>query len=330
MPRVNVVYFDSFGRRASLGNAFKSLPGVTFTSATDTASLAACLDTAEVLLIGNRAYSQEVAAILNQHGRALKWIQFMSSGIDNARAFGLPPGVVVTNAAGLRAGTVSEHAFALMLGVTRRLAEAEHAKARQDWCRDAMTPRVISLTGKHVLIVGLGALGQAIARKAKAFDMKVTGISRSAGPIAHIDTIRPRAELSAACAAADVIVISATYDPDEGAVLDKDAIDRIQPHGIVINIARGPLIDEDALIEAVKEGRIAGAGLDVSVLEPLPRDHKLWMTENILLTPHIGGAGADKSGLALHAMLAENMRRWLAAEPLKNIMIAATDSRPVT
>jgi phosphoglycerate dehydrogenase-like enzyme len=96
----------------------------------------------------------------------------------------------------------------------------------------------------------------------------------------------------------------------------------------VINIARGPLIDEDALIAAVAQGRIAGAGLDVSMLEPLPPDHKLWTTENILLTPHIGGAGADESGLALHTMLAENMRRWLAAEPLKNIMIAATDPGP--
>ncbi|HTK12477.1 MAG TPA: NAD(P)-dependent oxidoreductase [Xanthobacteraceae bacterium] len=326
MKHVKVVYFDSFGRRPSLGRAFKIFPEVAFVSATDTVSLTEGLDSAEVLLIGNRAYSQEVAAILNRHGRALKWIQFMSSGIDNARAHGIPPGVIVTNAAGLRAGTVSEHAFALMLGVARRLAEAEHAKARQDWCRDAMTPRVISLTGKHMLIVGLGAVGQELARKAKAFDMRVTGISRSAAPLPHVDRIRPRAELSAACAEADVIVVSATYDPAEGALLTKAAIDSIGPHGIVINIARGPLVDEGALTAAVAEGRIAGAGLDVSVLEPLPPDHKLWTTKNILLTPHIGGAGADESGLALHTMLAENMRRWLAAEPLKNIMIAATDS----
>ena len=111
-----------------------------------------------------------------------------------------------------------------------------------------MTPRVISLTGKHMLIVGLGAVGQELARKAKAFDMRVTGISRSAAPLPHVDRIRPRAELSAACAEADVIVVSATYDPAEGALLTKAAIDWIGPHGIVINIARGPLVDEGALM----------------------------------------------------------------------------------
>jgi phosphoglycerate dehydrogenase-like enzyme len=317
---MKVVYFDPLKRRDTLGDAFKTFPEVTFLRCGDVRDLADALNGAGVLLIGNRSYTADAAAIIAQSSKTLKWIQFTSSGLDNARKYGLPPGVTVTNAAGLRTGTVAEHAFALMLGVARRLQALEHAKARQDWCRDAITPQVISLTGKHILIVGLGSIGQDIARKAKAFDMTVTGVSRSAGPFVHVDAVRPREEMVAACAEADVVVMSATFDPATGPLLRKEAIDAMKPGAIVINVAKGALIDEAALIAALDEGRIAGAGLDVSRVEPIPSGHALWTLERALLTPHIAGAGADESGKALHILLADNMRRWLSRTPLQHVV----------
>jgi phosphoglycerate dehydrogenase-like enzyme len=320
---MHVVYFDSFNRRSTLAKAFEKLPDVILRRCVEQHELAEALQTAEVLLIGNRAYEEATAATILKHGQKLKWIQFTSSGLDNAHKFGLPPGVTITNAAGLRSGVVAEHAFALMLGVARRLQAMEHAKAREDWRRDESTPGIISLTGKHLLIVGLGAIGQDIARKAKAFDMTVTGISRTTSPVDNVNTVRPREQLGDACAEADVVVMSASFEPGQQPLLGRDAIDRMKPTAILVNIARGGLIDEPALIAALNEKRIAGAGLDVSMLEPLPAGHPLWKAEGALLTPHIAGAGSDESNAGLNALLADNMQRWLSGATLKHVVTQA-------
>ncbi len=128
--------------------------------------------------------------------------------------------------AGLRAFSVAEQALALMLALVRQVRATELARARNDWCRDAITPSVDNLAGKHLVIIGMGAIGQEIARKAKAFDMHVTGVSRAAGPIPNVDRIRPRSELVAACAEADMVVMAAGQE--EG---DRHALQPRGDHG---------------------------------------------------------------------------------------------------
>jgi phosphoglycerate dehydrogenase-like enzyme len=232
--------------------------------------------------------------------------------------------VVVTNAAGLRAFAVAEHAFALMLGLVRHLGATERGRKDEVWVRDAITPAMDNLSGKHLVIVGLGAIGQEIARKAKAFDMQVTGISRTAEPIAHVDRIRPRSELREAAAEADILLLALTYDETTGKILSRAIIEAMKPTACVINIARGGLVDEPALIEALQAGKLAGAGLDVTETEPLPPGHPFWKLPNVLLTPHVGGAGSESGGGGFTKIFVDNLRRWLDGKPLAKVVIDRT------
>jgi phosphoglycerate dehydrogenase-like enzyme len=321
---MKIVLFDPHGRYGEHEAALAAFPGISAINALDQDMLRAALPQAEILITGNRAYTRENAAIIRERGGALKWIQFSTSGIDNAVAAGLPSGVIVTNAAGLRAFAVAEHAFALMLGLLRQIGVTERARSDAAWAREAVTPSMDNLAGKHLLLVGLGAIGQEIARKAKAFDMQVTGISRATGPIANVDRIRPRSELQAAAAEADIVLLALTYDETTDKILNGDVLRAMKPTAYVINIARGKLVDEPALIDALRASKIAGAGLDVTDTEPLPADHPFWMMPNVLLTPHVGGAGSKSGGGGFSKIFLDNLRRRMAGEPLKNVVIERT------
>jgi phosphoglycerate dehydrogenase-like enzyme len=321
---LNVVFFDPFRQWDDVAAALRAYPGIAFADPADNSALAEALAGADVLVTGNRGYLAETAAVIRERGTALRWIQFTTSGTDNAFKHGMPSGVIVTNMAGLRAFSVAEQAFALMLGLVRKLRATEAARQREAWVRDDLIPVVDNLAGKHVLIIGLGAIGQEIARKAKAFDMQVSAISRSVKPPPHVDRIRPRQELVDACAEADIVVMAALYEEGADRLLSRLAIAAMKPSAYVINIARGGLVDEDALVEALTTGRIAGAGLDVTVTEPLPVGHPLWSLPNVLLTPHIAGAGSDGIGESIASVVTGNLRRWIAGEQLVKVVTDKT------
>jgi D-2-hydroxyacid dehydrogenase (NADP+) len=154
--------------------------------------------------------------------------------------------------------------------------------------------------------------------------MHVTAVTRSAKPLPHVDRIRPREELVEACAEADIVLMAALYEDGADRLLSRAAIRAMKPGAYVINIARGALIDEDALIEALETNRIAGAGLDVTAVEPLPVGHKLWSMANVLLTPHIAGAGSDGTGESIASVVTGNLRRWIAGEQLVKIVADKT------
>jgi D-2-hydroxyacid dehydrogenase (NADP+) len=318
---MKVIYFHQAGRPPDdLERMFRPFPQVNFVFVREAADLAVALTDAEVLIVNNRSYNAVNAKIIRDHGRALRWIQFSTSGIDNAQKHGLPTGVVVTNMSGLRAFAVAEHALMLMLGLVRRLRVTEHARATGYWIRDEVTPSMDNLAGKHLLIIGLGEIGQEIARKAKAFDMSVTGVSRSTGALPNIDRMRSRSDLIAACAEADIVAVAAMHDASTDKILSREAIAALRPTAYVVNIARGQLIDEPALIEALQTGRLAGAGLDVAATEPLPAGHPFWRMDNVILTPHVGGAGSPGIGGGLGSIFADNLRRWLDGKPLTKVV----------
>lgn len=288
------------------------------------AALPAALDGAQALVSSNRYYTPDVGAAAQGHGASLKWVHFVTSGIDKAIANGLPAGCVVTNSAGLRAFAVAEHAFALMLALVRRLGAAEAARLRRDWPRDKINIGMDNLAGKTALIIGMGAIGRDIARKAKAFDMGVIGVSRSTTAPANVDAVRPREDLAAAAASCDVLIVAANHDESTHHIVSRAVIDALPRHALVINIARGLLVDEAALIDALRDRRIGGAGLDVTSEEPLPEDHPLWSVDNLVLTPHVGGGGAENP-LANHASLfADNLRRMKQGLPLERVVIERT------
>ena len=321
---MKIVLFNQHDKFAELDEALARFPGPSFVRTTDLERLAQALPGAEILITANRTYTPDTAAIVRKYGTALRWVQFSTSGTDKARASGLPSGVVVTNAAGMRAFCVAEHALALMLALVRKLRQTEAARREEFWCRDVLTPSFDNLAGKHLLIVGIGAIGQEIARKAKAFDMVVTGVSRSTAALPNIDRIRPRSELVAACAEADIIVLAATSDETTHKILSREAIGAMQPTASVVNIGRGALVDEPALIEALQAKKIAGAGLDVMVTEPIPPGHPFWVLDNVVMTPHVAGAGAATPAGGFAAIFCENLRLWMDGKPLKQVVIART------
>ena len=315
-----VYYHEAAKPPEDLINAVKEFPQASLLAAGKPAELGEALKDCEVLIINNRSFTADNAKLIRNHGTALKWIQFSTSGIDNAMKNGLPSNVVVTNIAGLRAFAVAEHALMLMLALVRRVRATESARTRQTWARDEITPSMDNLAGKQLVIIGLGAIGQEIARKAKAFDMKVTGISRTSEAVPHVDQQYARSELIACCGRADVVVIAA--GADAGQLLNREAILAMKPSAFVVNVARGQLIDEPALIEALQGGRLAGAGLDVMATEPLPKDHVFWELENVIMTPHVGGAGSQGVGGGLGGIFANNLRRWIDRKPLTNVLIS--------
>jgi phosphoglycerate dehydrogenase-like enzyme len=300
--------------------AVKEFPKVELVAANTPVELGEALKGCEVLIINNRSYTADNAKLIRNHGTALKWIQFSTSGIDNAMKNGLPSDVVVTNIAGLRAFAVAEHALMLMLALVRRVRATESARNRQTWARDEITPSMDNLAGKQLLIIGLGAIGREIARKAKAFDMKVAGISRTTESVPHVDQVLPRSELKAACARAEMVVIAA--GADAGQLLDREAIAALKPTAFVVNIARGALLDEVALLDTLQSGKLAGAGLDVMATEPLPKGHPFWDMNNVLMTPHVAGAGSQGIGGGLGSIFADNLRRWIDRKPLTNVVIS--------
>ena len=321
---MKLVCYDPHARRTDIADAMRTFPDIAFVRPTTLEALAQDLDGAEILVTSNRAYEAEAAAIIRAHGQALRWIQFTTSGLDKAIGLGLPSGVTVTNAAGLRAFSVAEHALFLMLALMRQSRHAEQGQRDQQWVRDAITPQMDNLAGKHLLIIGTGAIGQEMARKAKAFDMHVTGLSRSLASLSNFDRLRPRADLLPAISDADVIVMAANYEADTHQMMNRAAIAAMKPKAHFVNIARGALVDEPALVEALRNKRIAGAGLDVTLIEPLPADHELYTLSNVVLSPHVAGAGSQGTGAGMGKILSDNLRLWLKGETLQKIVIERT------
>jgi phosphoglycerate dehydrogenase-like enzyme len=322
---MQIVLLEHGERYVGLEAELKAFPGAELIRARDPATLASAMPGAEILIASNRLYNADNAAIIRTNAGKLKWIQFTTSGIDKAQEVGLPSGVVVTNSSGLRAFAVAEHAYALMLGLMRQMKAVEAGRREKIWRRDEIAPTTDNLNGKHMVLIGLGAIGQDIARKAKAFDMTVTGISRTTDTIPHVDRIRPRSELQAAAADADIIAVAAISDAETEKIVSRAVIGAMKPTAFIVNIARGQMIDEPALIEALQSGKIAGAGLDVAVTEPLPADHPFWTLPNVLITPHIGGAGGQgDSHAGFIKIFVDNLRRWVEKKPLKKVVVEKT------
>lgn len=293
-------------------------PEQSFVPVTDAAGLARELPDAEALVTASPHYDAEVAAIVKR-AAGLKWIQFTTSGIDAAlRAGGFPDGVIVTNGAGMAAPMVAEHAMALALMVGHRLRDMEQAAARGEWRRD-LKESMIALYGRTMCVIGLGAVGREAARRARSFGMRVIGVSRAASPDEFVEQVYARERLAEALAIADVVLLATVASEETADLIDAAAFDAMKQGAILVNVARGELVDEDALAAACRAGRIAGAGLDVAKVEPLPADSPLWRLPNVVVTPHLAGGGADNSSLLVD-MIDENLRRYLKGEPLTRIV----------
>ena len=234
----------------------------------------------------------------------LEWLQALTAGIDpwNGIDFG---GIVVTTMGGVHAPQMSELAFIFMFTFARDLRAIFARQAGAEWRQE---PQRI-LVGARVVIVGVGGIAEALARRCAVFDMHVTGVSGSRTEAPDFDRILPMERLNEAAAGADYFIVLTPYTERTHHLVSREVLAALPRSAVLINIARGPVVDEAALIEALSEKRIAGAGLDVFDQEPLPPDHPFWHMPNVMVTPHIGGWNT-RLVEQLAPVVANNINRW--------------------
>jgi len=223
--------------------------------------------------------------------------------------------VAFASAAGVHAGMLAEFALYGILAIRkdgRRLAEA---RAARSWARYSMG----ELAGSTIAILGMGQIGTALARRARAFEMRVIGLSRSGAPTDDVDESAPTSALPALAPRIDALVITLPITELTSGMVSAEIIAALRPHAVVVNVGRGAVIDEPALIAALQNGRLAGAVLDVFSAEPLPPDNPLWTLPNVIASPHTA-ALSRRENARIVTLFAENLRRFARGERLKNAL----------
>ncbi len=254
-----------------------------------------------------------------QAANALKWVHALGTGVDGiVDSPALGNDVIVSSTRGIHGVPMSEMTIMLMLALGRDLPRTIHAQDRASWER---WPARL-LDGKTVGILGVGLIAEHLAPLCKAFGMTVVGISRSAREVPGIDRFRGREELTGAVAEIDYLVVLVPYTPETHNMVDAGVFAAMKPDAYLVNVARGGVVDEDALVEALNTGEIAGAALDTFVNEPLPADHPLWRTPNTIITPHLGGFCDVYVDNAL-PQFATNLRHMLDRQPDRMINLEA-------
>jgi phosphoglycerate dehydrogenase-like enzyme len=273
---------------------------------------------AEAVLVSNSTYSGEVADILRA-APGLRWIQTSSIGVENLLANPPRSGIVVTNAAGLKAPTVAEHAVALLLALMRNIPAADGFQRARRWAPDELAPDMVSLAGKRVLCLGYGAIGREVARKLLAFDAEVTALTRSGVGTPPAKHILAFDKLDEALPSADVVVLALPLADETRHVINRVRLALLKPNAFLVNVGRGELIDEVALAEALTARRIGGAALDVFAREPLSESSPLWNAPRTIVSPHVAGQGGPGDKL-LARLIHDNADRLRRGISLNNIV----------
>jgi phosphoglycerate dehydrogenase-like enzyme len=252
----------------------------------------------------------------------LKFIQSISSGMDQYSKEQLSArNVRLASAAGVNARAVAEHALALILAVARRLPEARDNQHRKVWrgMIGDLAQREDELGGKTLLIVGMGRIGSHLSRLARAFDMKVIGIRQDPGKGANgADAIHGMGELVKLVPRADFVALTCALTPETTGLMGKAAFAAMKPASVFVNVARGKVVDEAALIDTMKNGRIWAAALDVTAEEPLPAASPLWTMPNVFITPHTAGETRAYEDNVLDILMENLERLWLGDKTLRN------------
>ena len=240
----------------------------------------------------------------------LKWIQALGTGVDGiVDRPALREGVIVSNLRGLHGPSVSESALAAMLALSRNLPRAVRSQEARRW--DRFPVRLMK--GKTVGILGLGFIAAELAPRCRALGMTVIGITAAPRSVAGFDRVVGRDELLDVVGELDHLVLLTPYTAETQGIVGAKVFERMKPSAYLINLARGGIVDEGTLVEALRTGRIAGAALDVFIEEPLPEGNPLWSMPNVLLTPHMAGFHVDYPADAIPIVI-ENISHFLAGD----------------
>lgn len=245
-------------------------------------------------------------------GGELKYVQAISAGYNYFDTDGIKANsIILCNASGVNSNAVSDHVFALLLGLTRRIHLARDNQAKRIWSGmgSDISTREEELPEKTMLIVGLGNIGGRTAKLARAFGMKTIGIKRNTQGFENlVDEIYPTSSLAEHLPRADVVVLTCPLTDETANLIDATAFDLMKPNSYLINVARGGCVDQAAMVVALGDKKIAGAGIDTFDVEPLPEDSPLWGFENTIVTAHTAGETRHYERNIVD-MLLENLNR---------------------
>jgi phosphoglycerate dehydrogenase-like enzyme len=306
-PVRQVHAYHGFGE-ALRAAAQRALPGRPYTVLADAEAFEREIGEIEVLL----AFRPPPG--LWSRARRLRLLQMPGAGIDSLLpAPDLPERVRIANARGIHEPEMAEFTLALILALAKRVPRALEQQQRREW----RLYGGLRLDGATVGILGLGAIGASLARRCKALGMRVIGTRRQPGPVAHVDAVLGPEGTPQLLAESDVVVVVLPLTPETRGLLGAEALARMKPGALLVNVARGGIVDEAALADALEGGRLAGAACDVFEQEPLPGSSPLWRTRNLLVTPHVAGLTRDYMD-RVGEIFFENVRRLERGEPLVN------------
>ena len=261
---------------------------------------------ADILLTFGAMMTDEVV----KNAPKLKWIHALGTGLDGIIDLpSLDKGVRISSTRGIHGAPMPEMTFLLMLALSRNFSRTVRNQDQAQWER---WPAKL-LDDKTVGILGVGLIAEELAPKCKAFNMTVVGISSTPRNVQGIDRFYNRDELKNAASELDYLVVLVPYAPETHGIVDAGIFSAMKSSSYLVNIARGGVVDEDALLQALESGQIAGAGLDTFVQEPLPPNHPFWRMENVIISPHLGGFNDAYVDKAL-PIIEKNLRCFLKGE----------------
>jgi phosphoglycerate dehydrogenase-like enzyme len=287
----------------------RELSDITVHPATTISAAVAAAPSADVIV----GLAHEITGELIGAASRLRWVQALTTGTDSLMALpNLPPGLIVTSGRGIHGPQMSEMAFLYMIALSRdfpRMLTNQRSAVWERW------PQRL-LLGKTAVLLGVGSISEEVAHRCKAFGMRTIGISSGRTEAPGFDEVLPRGRLEEAAALADFLIVLVPLTAETRHIVGRDIIAALPRHAILINLARGDVIDEAALIAALQEKRIAGAGLDVFAVEPPVPDNPLWQMENVIMTPRVGGM-SDVYRQQVLPVLLDNLRAYSAGEPTR-------------
>lgn len=304
-----------FGERFPLRDT-----GIAFVEVRDRAGLEARIGEADVVVVSG-LWKNDLAP----KAKKLRFIQSISAGVDQYDKEVLRAhGIRLASAQGANANAVSEHGMALILAIARRIPEAVRNQGKRFWrgMIGDLTQREDELGGKTLLVVGIGRIGGRLARLARAFDMRVIGVRRDPSAGAEgADEVHGLDALPRLWGQADIVALTCPLTPETTGLVNARALAAMKPGAQLVNLARGRVVDEPALIEALRAGRLAAAALDVTVEEPLPESSPLWTLPNVLITPHTGGETRRYEDAVIELLLENLGRLWRGETNLRNQVV---------
>jgi phosphoglycerate dehydrogenase-like enzyme len=309
---VKIVFWSQWASTPQGGLA-AALRGDEVIPITDEADLAKAAD-AEAAFLGT---SSDRALKLLAAAPMLRWVHTPAAGVD--RFLEMPElrrrKIILTNNSGSYDIQIAEHVMAFIFSAAKRLHLYRDQQSRAEWTDQQHA----ELRGETVVVYGAGSIGGEVARLASAVGLKVIAVRRSGAAVPGASRVVAPDALTSAAAEADYLVVAAPLTPATRGAVSRPVIAAMKPTAWLVNIARGPIVDEPALIEALRAGKIGGAALDTFAKEPLPADSPLWAMPNVVITPHTSNSSPKVRERTL-ALFVENVRRYKAGERLLNLV----------